>query len=372
MPQHSFKVASQKDLESLGIRKIKYTDKTRGDSLPRNRLEATRQAGEDFRDYVLGLNKLVNYYRTFELMRVPFPTKYGLLNATRVTSPLMHLLSRVFILQIETTEGLKTLLFTPSDIDANKETPFFRRFTHHYGPISGVIDKFVTPIAHRVEDALRLCGITPEDVDFISYDHLHMQDLRKWLGNETTPGYFPNARLLIMKQEWFTALGPLPPQADWYCPNGLSGIPADRVMLLDSSVMIGDCVALLQTPGHTEGNLSMVAHTPEGLMVSSKNGIAADSYSPWNSKIPGVKAYASDTGAEVILNANAMEKGVDQYISMVFEKTIAGPSRRNTTFYNIVPTAELTEYWGFPGLKPTFSLGELEFGTAVSYRKAPD
>lgn len=371
MSNHSVKLASQKQLEALGIRKLKYIDKTRNEATPSARLEMTKKAGEEFREYMLGLNKTVSYYRTVNLIRVPYPTRYGLLNAARVASPFMHIINRVFIVQIETTEGLKTLLFSPSDIDANRETPFFKRLANTYGPFSGVIDKFIAPVSNRVEEALTQCGLTPQDVDFISYDHLHTQDLRKWLGSEQTQAFFPNAKLLVMKQEWYATQGLLPPQSDWYCPHGLEGIPADKVILLDSSIMIGDSVALIQTPGHTEGNHSLVANTPEGLLVSSENGVSADSYSPTHSKIPGVKQYASETGAEVILNGNTLERGLDQYISMVLEKTIAGPSQRNPDFFNVVPSSELTEYWGFPGLKPTFLFGELEFGTARSFSKAP-
>lgn len=165
-----------------------------------------------------------------------------------------------------------------------------------------------------------------------------------------------------MRQEWESTLSLLPPQQQWYCPNGIANIRNDRIVLLDTSVMLGDSVALVQTPGHTEGNHSLVANTPDGLLVTSENGVSADSYSPLHSDIPGVRAYAKSTGMEVILNGNTLEGGLDQYISMIMEKTIAGPSLRNPDFCNVVTSSELTAYWGFPGLKPTFYVGSLEHG----------
>jgi hypothetical protein len=48
---------------------------------------------------------------------------------------------------------------------------------------------------------------------------------------------------------------------------------------------------------------------------------------------------------------------------MIQEREIAGRSPRNPEFYNCYPSSELTAYWAFPGIKPTFSFGELEFGT---------
>ena len=73
--------------------------------------------------------------------------------------------------------------------------------------------------------------------------------------------------------------------------------------------------------------------------------------------------YALDTGMEVVLNGNTLEGGIDQYLSMILEREIAGLSERNPSFYNVVPSSELQAYWGFPGIKPTFSFGELSFGS---------
>ena len=258
------------------------------------------------------------------------------------------------------------MLFSPSDIEGNRETPFFKRFSGMFGPFRSQLEPLFAPTLSTVEQALQKAGITPEQVDYISYDHLHTQDLRKWMGTDKTPGYFPNAHLLVMKQEWESSLALTPPQKDWYCPNGLEGVPLKKVVMLDSSVSLGDGVALVQTPGHTEGNHSLVCNTPDGLMVTSENGVSADSYAPLHSRIRGVRDFAKHTGMEVILNGNTLEGGLDQYISMVMEKTIAGPSNRNPDFYNFVPSSELTSYWAFPGLKPAFSFGPLKFGDISS------
>lgn len=354
--------ADNSSLEALAIRPLTHFDHCRDDPHPRSRLRTVQAAAEKLREEMLGKGRPVTYYRNIDLVRVPYPTRYGLYNAARVPSPFMHILNRMFVLQFETHLGPKTLLFSPSDIDANRETPFFKRLGSRFGALSPLMNRFMAPILNRVEDALELTGIRPEEVDFISYDHLHTQDLRKWLGTGPRDGFFPNARLLVMSQEWHSAQALLPPQQDWYCPGGLEGIHPDRVVLLDGSVMLGESVALVRTPGHTEGNHSLVAHTTDGLLVTSENGVSADSFSPRHSRIPGVRRYALQTGMEVILNGNTQEGGLDQYMSMVLEKTLAGPALRNPDFYNVVPSSELTAYWGFPGLAPTFSFGQLCYG----------
>lgn len=353
---------NQEQLEQLGITRIHYFDHARDSSFPQTRLDKVKAAALQLREEMLSHNQ-VHYYQTVSLIRVPYPTKYGLFNATSVPTPLMHILNRLFVVKYKTQEGLKTLLFSPSDIEGNRETPFFKNLSEKTGPFSNMVDKFLAPILNTVEDALDKIGLTPEDIDFISYDHLHTQDLRKWLGTADRPGFFPNAKLLVMEQEWHSTKALLPPQAYWYCPGGINGIPEEKIVLLDSSVMLGEGVALVQTPGHTEGNHSLVVNTPGGLLVSSENGVSADNYSPLHSEIPGVRNYAQQTGMDVILNGNTQEGGLDQYISMVLEKTLAGKAKDNPDFYNVVPSSEMTPYWGFPGLKPTFSFGEIQYGS---------
>ena len=47
---------------------------------------------------------------------------------------------------------------------------------------------------------------------------------------------------------------------------------------------------------------------------------------------------------------------------MILEKEIAGPSKRNPDFPNMVCSSEFDSYWLFPGIEPTFRFGDLEFG----------
>lgn len=358
--------ASLSELDVLGIRYLDHFDHTRDSSHPSTRLHAVRTAALRLREDLLG-GRPARFYQTVDLIRVPYPTKYGLLNACTVPTPFMHILNRLFIVQFDSPTGLKTLLFSPSDIDGNRETPYFKRLSESMGPkwLRSRTEALMAPVYHRVEDALAKAGLTPADVDYISYDHLHTQDLRRWLGCNGRSGVFPRAKLLVMKQEWDSTLTLLPPQRDWYCPDGITGIDPAKIVLLEKSVQLGDGVALVATPGHTEGNHSLVVNTPAGLLVSSENGVCADSFSPLNSEIPGVRDYAKATGMEVILNGNTLERGLDQYISMVLEKTLAGPCQQNPDFYNVVPSSEMTAYWALPGLKPTFGFGPLQFGTAT-------
>jgi len=351
-----------KDWANSIIKPIKHFEEARRSHTAQFRLESMRQAAKEFREDMLSKPQ-VAFYRSMELIRVPYPTRYAFLNCNIIPSPFIHILNRLFVVQVKTEEGIKTLLLSPSDAEANAETPFFKKITNRAGPAKALVKKFIAPEINTVEGCLKKLNLNPEDIDFISFDHLHTQDIRRWLGSENEPGLFPNAKLLVMKDEWLHAKSLLPPQYDWYCPNGLDGVPEDRIIQLDGDVMIGEGLAIIRTPGHTMGNHSFVAHTPDGLKVTSENGVGPDCYAPENSRIPGLRKYAKQTGMEVILNGNTLEGGLDQYISMVVEKTIAGNHPEFTDFPNMANSSELTRYWGFPGYKPTVTYGDLHYGT---------
>ena len=352
------------DLTSLGMKAIHDFDDVRQSPLPQDRLKAARKQASAFRERFMD-EAPVQFYQSADMVRVPYPTWYaysGVYTQSTYKFPYIHILNRIFIVQYHDFSGeLKTLLFSPSDIEADRETPFFKRLTNKmpsWSPLEGV----VAPIIRDVTGALAEVGLSPEDVDYISYDHLHTQDVRRWLGTKDKAAYFPNAKLLVHEQEWLSTTSLLPVQADWYCPNGIEGVDPDKVIQFTGSIQLGEGVALVHTPGHTEGNHSLVARVPDGIRVTSENGVGADAYAPMNSKVNAIRRYAKDTGIEVILNGNTLEGSNEQYISMVIEKTIAGPSK-NPDFPNCASSSEATPYWLIPGHKVSHLIGEAKFGS---------
>lgn len=354
-------------LQKLGIKAITEFDGVRQSPLPKERLTAARQQAQAFRERFMEEPE-VEYYQSVNLVRVPYPTWYaysGVYTQSTYKFPYLHILNRLFIIQYYNFLGeLKTLLFSPSDIDADRETPFFKRLTHKM-PSWSPLERVAAPIFRDVNEALAQIGLAPEDVDYISYDHLHTQDVRQWLGSTSAsfnqPAYFPNAKLLVHKKEWQSVQGLLPIQADWYCPNGIDGVDPNKVIAFEGSIQLGKGLALVHTPGHTEGNHSLVARVPDGIRVTSENGVGADAYAPMNSKVDAIRRYAQETGMEVILNGNTLEGSNNQYISMVIEKTIAGPSS-NPDFPNCASSSEATPYWLIPGHKVSHLIGEAKFG----------
>jgi hypothetical protein len=356
-------MSSKNSLKTAVFHPLSHFQEVRETAAPGTRLERIKKAAQGFRSALMD-GPVAAFYQSFDLVRLPYPITYGLRDVASSLSGFIHILNRLFVIQFNSSEGLKTLLVSPSDVERNAETPFFKRLQRPFGPAFRWIEPVLAPRLGTVEGALESLGIKAADVDYVTFDHLHTQELRRWFGGEGYPSpYFPKAKLLVMRQEWQSTQSLLPPQRDWYCPGGVRGVDEDRVIFLEGDVMLGEGVALIRTPGHTEGNHSIVVRSPDGVMVTSENGISADSYAPSQSRWKSFRRYAKDTGMEVILNGNTLERGLDQYMSMILEREMAGPCPGNSNFFNVLPSSEWAGHRLLSSLRPTFSFGTRSFGT---------
>ena len=349
-------------LESLGIRPIHHFSNSRESLSPQERLKQVKFQAKRFVDDFKLINQQVQFLQTFDLISVPYLVKSAFGDATSLLNPYLYVTHRLMVLQFATQSGTKTLLFSPSDLEANAKTPHFQRWQRRMGIFKELLQPIIIPTHNTVEGILENIGITPADIDFICYDHLHTQDLRKWLGSYEQPALFPNAKLLVMDQEWEAVKDLLPLQNYWYCPDGIEGIDPNKIIPLHSSIMLGDSIALIHTPGHTQGSQSLVVNTETGVLVCSQNGISVDNYSPEHSTIYGIADHAEKNNLAVIPNGEQSELRLDQYISMILEKTIADKHPDDKRFYNIMPSSELSARWQPFALSPTLSFGEVKFG----------
>lgn len=356
-------------LETLGIRPISHFSNSRESLSPQERLKQVKFQAKHFVDDFKLINQQVQFMQTFDLVSVPYPVKSAFGDATSLINPYLYVTNRLMVLQFTTEAGTKTLLFSPSDLNGNIKTPYFQRLQSFMGKLSATLQPLITPKHNTVEQALKNIGITAEQIDFICYDHLHTQDLRKWLGSYEEPAYFPNAKLLVMHQEWEAVKDLLPIQNHWYCPDGIEGIDPNKIVPLHSSIMLGESIALIHTPGHTQGSQSLVVNTETGVLVCSQNGISVDNYSPEHSTIYGIADYVEQNKMAVIPNGEQPELSLDQYISMILEKTIADKHPEDDRFFNIMPSSELSARWQPFALAPTLSFGEIKFGEVLPYSK---
>ena len=139
-------------------------------------------------------------------------------------------------------------------------------------------------------------------------------------------------------------------------------VPADRIAVLDGDFAIGGGFALVRTPGHTGGNHTLVVVTDRGAWTISENGVCVDAYAPGISAIRGVAKHARESGVEVILNANTREGSLDQYTSMVLEKTLADAVPDRPELPQHFASSELVPHVLAPGLRPSYEHGAISHG----------
>jgi hypothetical protein len=170
---------------------------------------------------------------------------------------------------------------------------------------------------------------------------------------------FPNARLVVQRDELAHVRSVHPFQARFHQSWTYNNLREDKLLLTDGDLLLGPGLALLRTPGHTLGNHTLVVNTDRGIFTSSENGVAAECYVPEHSRIPGVATFARRNNLEVVMNMNTPEYASWQYNSMVKEKLIADPVPDHPEFPQVFPSSELTRSRFAPHFRPTFEHGDL-------------
>jgi len=311
----------------------------------------------------------VHAVRTVDLVSAAYPAQFAFHGAAKGLNPYVSIVNRLVVVQFDDFEGARrTLVWEPTVPEGSAEAPFYAQLIERYGDWAA--DKLASHQFHTVTSALESLGLAPAGVDFVSFDHLHVQDLRLLMGttepvqgeNEPREPFFPNARFIFQAREVDTFRSVHPTQWAWYVPGGMDHVREDNLVLVDGDVELGPGVALLFTPGHTDGNQSLCLNTPDGLWVTSENGVASDSWHPHLSKIPGVRKWAEFYGREVVMNANTLEDSVDQYDSMIKEKAVADVNRRDPRWHNVFPSSELASHRRQWPIVPTFVYGGIDYG----------
>ncbi|MFS8198258.1 hypothetical protein ACLVWQ_06180 [Streptomyces sp. CWNU-52B] len=348
------------DLPGAGTPVDTLTDPSRLPGGPGARLAAVRVEGADFKRE-FATTGTPDSVTTCDLVTLPYPTRFGLFRASRAIAPFLSITNRMLVIRWHETDGrARVLLFEPSDVELGQYTPYFDRLAQR---TPAAVARLMLTRHATVPEHLAALGIAPEDVDYLLFDHLHTQDLRRWVGTTAhqedlgnrPEAAFPNAKVIVQRDELAGMAELHPLQKPWYQPASYRDVPPEAFLPIEGSVVLGPGVAVVKTPGHVFGNQSLVVNTSTGIWVSSENVIAAECLTPEHSKLPGLARWSREWGHEAVLNANTIETTADQYNSVVLEKTLADPSRRDPRFLQFFPSSELTAAWTNPGTKPTFS-----------------
>lgn len=331
-------------------------------------LEALRAAVPELRAEVLASGTPLGV-TTGELVTFPYPTAFGLGRATTVPAPFLWVDARMLTVQWDDATGQRrTLLWCPFDHERIARPSFSVAGLLQRPPLP---DRLVTCVHGAVLGHVRALGLDASDVDYLVFPHLQSQDLRRLLSTDAPHGsepdagatpWFPRARLIVQRRELVAAQRPHPLQRPWYEQDTFRDIADSRVLRVDGDVLLGPGVALIATPGRTVGSHSLVLHTDAGLWVASANGIAADSWSPTASGIPGVRRWAEHLGQEVLPDAGLSASIAAQYTSMVVENMVSDPAP-DGEWRRILPAWELTSHALAPLLAPSHRVRGIEHGS---------
>lgn len=342
------------------LRTLDHLDAAWRESPPGARLQAVERAAVRLRAAIQASGAVLAV-RTFEIARFPYPTRFAFNEAARTPLPYVWLKNRAVLVEYRDLAGARRrLLVNPTWPEGSKRAPYFKRI---YQAVPGVIeaafDRKVGELARPIPDQLRAAGIDPASIDQVTFDHLHVQDLGPLFGER---GFYPSAVLLATSTELAAAANLHPLQRFWYVEGALSAVPPDRIHPFERDVLLGEGVALVRTPGHTEGNHTIALNLGDGLLTISENGVSADAYAPEQSAIPGLQAHARRTGDRVILNANSRERTLDQYTSMRLEAILAAPRGDTEGVPRHFPSSELIATRLAPGIRPTFPCTPIDQG----------
>jgi hypothetical protein len=353
------------------VRTIAHVDEARSHRSAGRRLEAVRHAAELLGDELREGPEVV-CVRTIPVSDLIYPTKYAFQGQLRAPFPYVTMRHRCLLVQVEADGDVRNILFNPTDRETSRETPFIKDILRKVG----WAEKYFGKSFGTVEDGLSVLGVSPDEIDVVAFDHFHTQDLRPTLGTTRGDGLrpplsarFPNAKLLAPRQEWedWDQLHPM--QGYWFIRDGKKDVVMDRVVLTDGDLCLGPGCLLLRTPGHTSGNQTLFVHAAEGIFGCSENGTSADNWSPYESRLPGLRGFARSYDVEVVLNSNTPELGAEQYVSMVLERSIVDRVPDAPGFVQMFPSSEVTPSAIAPGLRPSMVFGQRTSGDVRS--KAP-
>lgn len=356
------------DLPTVGVTVDSLTDLSRSNESPGARLRLARTQAETFRTEFASTGT-PDSVATCDLITLPYPTRFGLFRASRALAPFLSITNRMLVIRWTESDGRRrVLLFEPSDHERGRYTPYFDDLTRK---TPGVVERQMVHEHGTVLAHLARLGIEPAEVDYLLFDHLHTQDLRRWIGVTayqpdltTQPtAAFPNAKVIVQRDE-LAAMAELHPlQKPWYQPASYHDVPPEAFLPIDGSVILGPGVGVVKTPGHVFGNQSLIVNTSTGIWVSSENVIAAEALTPEHSSLPGLTGWSRKWQQEVVINANTIETTADQYNSIILEKTLVDRAQSDSRFLQFFPSSELTGAWTNPGTRPTFSHRHLTHGT---------
>jgi hypothetical protein len=204
---------------------------------PAERPMALREAARELRAHLLPRGR-VHAVRTIDAGRDTLAAAAAFAGAARALGPQVTVLDRVVWVRFSDPEGAERTLAW------------------------GVRDP------HRAAVALDRAGLSPEAVDLLVLGDLQGVDLRALTGGGERRFPFPSARVVVQRREAAAAAAPHPAQREAYAGAHADSAEAERLAVVEGDAELGGGVAVVWTPGRSDGHQSLCLAAPGGPPVA--------------------------------------------------------------------------------------------------------
>jgi hypothetical protein len=282
------------------------------------RLAVLRDAAEGVAEWIRPLH--VRSVETIPIDRMIVETRVVLPDA-RLVSPFAILARRA--LSIVASDGTRVLV-DPSD--AGDGTPYEERIFSRHPVLARVFATNGQPRDWRAPDVVFSTSLALRTIDETRVE------LRA-------------ARWLVTSAELEAARHPSPRDVPRYArtPHTLETV--------SGAIELAAGVVAIPTPGTTAGHASVVFSVRGKIHVITDSGVAVDAWSPYESKIPGLREAVRLRNVEAVVRGDATDPSL-ALESMAIERALADRDERAPAFFHVVPAMALTPAMIAPRLRP--------------------
>jgi hypothetical protein len=272
---------------------------------PQRRLLALRNAGEALAEAVRAGTSVPIQCHAGERMVLE----------REVALPALRSLSAFVSVERRTWQIDRTLIDPSSDV---RVTPFFERFTQRH------------PLRHRALDPRPAAPIDPTRIEHIVLTTLRYHSLA-WLLE-----HYPRAMISVHPLEHARYVAPAPVERAAYERDP---VIAHERLVLGGAGRLACGAVLVNTPGLGPGSRSVLANHAGTLRLLSPHGVALDAWTPYESKLPGLREQVRLRDIEVCPRGDSDPEASS--VSMGLERVLADRRSDAPAFFEITPSLEL-------------------------------
>lgn len=176
----------------------------------------------------------------------------------------------------------------------------------------------------NLEPGLKTLGLTPDAIDYVILTHLHTDHAGgavRLVDGRYVPR-FANARYIIDRKEWQTAINPDERTSAVYIPERLLPLEeAGQVDFIGGDTELFDGIKAVHTGGHTEDHFALEIES-EGKQVFYYADIFPSQH---HMRVPFVPATDLLPRESMAVKRAAVDRIVDQGVIMAFDHDIGAP-----------------------------------------------